>query len=224
SASGATVNLTGTLNNVGTTLTLSPGLGAWRLSGGTINGGTITSTNGSTLALSDANSTLAGVTIASGTTVDGTQNIGGSDAYTYVTGGLTLNGLLNLGSASGSTNRQLWFENGAQALSGTGTVTFGSSTGNALDAYGSSTVATLTLAGGITVQGGSGNVKGYFSADSVINEGGITIPSGQTFTLGGTKHGTITATGTTLTLGGTNWVNNGTIAATGATVNLGGSF
>src|SRR5208282_1873285 len=77
-----------------------------------------------------------------------------------------------------------------------------------------------TLAGGITVQGGSGNVKGYFSADSVINDGVITIPSGQTFTLGGTNNGTITATGTTLTLGGTNWVNNGTIAASGATVNL----
>ena len=38
---GATVNLTGTLNNTGTTLALAPAIGNWRLLGGTIAGGTI---------------------------------------------------------------------------------------------------------------------------------------------------------------------------------------
>ena len=207
SASGSTVNLVGTLNNAGATLALSPAIGAWRLLGGTIAGGTITSTGGSTLALTDSGGTLAGgVTVASGTTLDGTQNIG-SQQYAYVTGGLTLNGAINLGNASGTVYGDLYFENGPQTLAGTGTVTFGSSTVNYLEAFGPNTAATLTIGSGITVQGGSGTVGGYYSADSLVNNGTITSASGQT-----------------LTIQGSNWVNNGTITANGATVNLGGSF
>ena len=175
SASGSTVNLTGTLNNANTTFTLSPAIGAWNLDGGTISGGTITSTGGSELALTDSGGTLAGgVTIAAGTTLDGTQNIGGGQEYAYVTGGLTLNGTINLGNASGSVYGDLYFENGSQTLSGTGTVTLGTSTSNALDAYGRNTAATLTIGSGITVQGGSGTVGGYYGDDSLVNDGTIT--------------------------------------------------
>ena len=208
SASGSTVNLTGTLNNANTTFTLSPAIGAWDLHGGTINGGTITSTGGSKLALTDSGGTLAGgVTVASGTTLDGTQNIGGGQEYAYVTGGLTLNGAINLGNASGSVYGDLYFENGPQTLSGTGTVTLGTSTTNYLDAFGPNTAATLTIGSGITVQGGSGTVGGYYSADSLVNDGTITSASGQT-----------------LTIQGSNWVNAGTITANGAIVDLEGSF
>ena len=157
--------------------------------------------------LTDSGGTLAGgVTVATGTTLDGTQNIG-SQEYAYVTGGLTLNGAVNLGNSSGSVYGDLYFENGPQTLSGTGTVTFGTSTVNHLEAYGPNTAATLTIASGIIVQGGSGTVGGYYSADSLVNDGTITSASGQT-----------------LTIQGSNWVNNGTITAHGATVNLGGSF
>ncbi len=86
-------------------------------------------------------------------------------------------------------------------------MTFGTSTINDLEAYGPDTAATLTIGSGITVQGGSGTVGGYYSADSLVNDGTITSASGQT-----------------LTIQGSNWVNNGTITANGATVNLGGSF
>src|SRR5207244_2053431 len=78
SASGSVVNLQGTLNNAGTTLPLAPAIGAWRLLGGTVSGGTVTSTGGATLALTDSGGTLAGVTVAAGTTIDATQNINGS--------------------------------------------------------------------------------------------------------------------------------------------------
>ena len=228
SASSSTVNLTGTLNNAGTTLVLSPAIGAWRLHGGTISGGTITSTGGSELALTGYSGTLAGgVTIAAGTTLDGTQNIGSAQEYAYVTGGLALNGTLNLGSANGSVYGRLYFENGSQTLSGTSTVTFGSSINNSLQAYGPNVVATLTIGSGITIQGGSGQVVGYYAADSIINNGTITIPSGQTLTIGGSNwvnNATITANGATVTIQGSNWANNGTITANGGTVNLGGSF
>ncbi len=207
SASGSTVNLTGTLNNANTTFTLSPAIGAWNLRGGTINGGIITSTGGSNLTLTNSGGTLGGgVTVASGTTLDGTES-NGSQEYAYVTGGLTLNGAINLGNTSGSVYGDLYFENGPQTLSGNGTVTLGTSTNNYLEAYGPNTAATLTIGSGITVEGGSGTVGGYYSADSVVNDGTINSASGQT-----------------LTIDGSNWVNNGTITANGATVNLGGSF
>ncbi len=198
SASGSTVNLTGTLNNANATFTLSPAIGAWDLDSGTINSGTITSTGGSTLALTDSAGTLAGgVTVATGTTLDGTQNIGGQQAYAYVTGGLTLNGAINLGSASGSTYGRLYFENGPRTLSGNGTVTLGTSTNNVLEAYGPNTVATLTIGSGITVQGGSGTVGGYYGANSVVNDGTIQA---------GTSGGTITVEGSAAA-----FLNSGTV-------------
>ena len=196
--SGGTLTVTGTVEvSSGSTLSLQ---------GGTLADATMT--GGSTLTLTNSGGSLTGgVTIAAGATLDATQNITGSQDYAYVSGGLTLNGAINLGNASGSVYGDLYFENGPQTLSGTGTVTLGTSTSNYLKAYGPNTAATLTIGSGITVQGGSGTVGGYYSTDSIVNNGTITSASGQT-----------------LTIQGSNWVNNGTITANGATVNLGGSF
>ena len=100
--------------------------------GGTISGGTVASTGGSTLSLTASGGTLAGgVTVAAGATLAGTANFGGSQEYAYVTGGLTLNGTALLGAADGSTYGRLYFE-GTQTLTGTGTATFGTSGANAL--------------------------------------------------------------------------------------------
>ena len=150
-----------------------------------------------------------GVTIAAGATLDGTQNINGNAADAYVTGGLTLNGVANLGSASGSTYGLLYFEGSQSMLSGTGTVTFGTNTNNRLEALGNggNAPATLTIASTITVNAGSGKIGGNYSNDSGILDGYITL-----------------ATAETLTIQGTGWVNNGTISAAGATVDLAGSF
>ena len=148
------------------------------------------------------------MTIAAGTTLDATQNINGTEDYANVTGGLTLNGTANLGATNGSTYGQLYLE-GSQTLSGTGTVTFGSSTGNRLNAQGNNgnAPATLTVASGISIKGGSGIIGGYYSNDSAVFDGPITVASGQT-----------------LTIEGANWVNAGTITSNAATVDLGGSF
>ena len=158
------------------------------LEGGTLTNATILAgTGGSRIELSNSGGTLAGVTIAAGATLDATQNINGSQDYAYVTGGLTLNGAANLGAAGGGTFGVLYFVNGSQTLAGSGTVTFGSNTSNELYARGDdgSNPVTLTIGSGITIAGGSGIITGTYVNDSFVNNGVITIPSGQTLQLGG---------------------------------------
>jgi hypothetical protein len=211
------------LNLSGGTLTVTSTLedtSSFKLAGGTLSGATVMADT--TLTGTGSGGTLGAVTLNGNLDLSGAQA-----AHAYVTGGLTLNGALELGLANGNANGDLYFEDGAQTLSGTGTVTFGASTSNALDSYGPDVAATLTIASGITVQGGSGSVIGFYPADSIVNDGTITIPSGQALAIGGSSwvnNGTITANGATLTIQGNNWVNAGTITATGATVNLGGSL
>src|SRR5439155_19931889 len=117
---------------------------------------------------------------------------------------------------------------GTQTLGGAGTVTFGGSSSNTLYAKASSGAATLTIASSITVQGGSGSITGYNNTDTFVNNATITIPSGQTLTLGGANWlnaGAITANGATVNLGGSfAMANLGTFGLTGATVNLTGTF
>jgi YD repeat-containing protein len=203
--SGTKLTLTaGTLNVTGN-VQMSSGA-TFILQGGTLSNATVAA--GSTLTLTGSGGTLAGVTIASGATVDGTQNIGSVAAYAFVTSGLAVNGTVDLGSASGSTYGILYLQ-GSQALAGSGTLVFGGSGNNGLYALGNdgSSPATLSIGSSITVQGGSGSVCGYYTNDSLINDGTITVASGQG-----------------LRVGGSNWVNAGTIDANGATVNLVGSL
>src|SRR5262249_44141885 len=127
-----------------------------------------------------------------------------------ITGGLTLNGTATLGSST--VAGQLYFQ-GSQTLAGTGTVTFANynnSNTNGIYAQGNggSSPATLTIASTIAIQGGTGAITGYYTNDSVILNGQLSVSTGQT-----------------LSIGGANWVNHGTIsAALGSAVNLGGSF
>ena len=54
------MNLTGTLNNTGTTLAFTAATGSWNLVGGTITGGTVTETGGAELTFTNSGGTLAG--------------------------------------------------------------------------------------------------------------------------------------------------------------------
>ncbi len=240
-ATGATIKLSGTIQNAGTTLTLSPTLGNWNLYGGKISGGTISSTGGSKLALTNSSGTLAGVTIAAGATIDGTVATSGGAAVVNVTGGLTLNGEMDLGSPTGAVSAWAFFA-ATQTLAGSGTVVLGSSAGNELLAEGNNgnAPATLTLGSGITLEGGNGAIGGYYSTDSIVNDGTISLASASTVTLTGTFSpaglGTFNATGATIKLSGTiqnagttltlsptlgNWnlyggkISGGTISSTG---------
>src|SRR5258706_11890437 len=72
--------------------------------------------------------------------------------------------------------------------------------------------ATLTLANGISVQGGNVGSGRDFTPDTDHNSMPISISKEQTLTVGGANwlnNGSITATGATLTVGGANWLNNG---------------
>ena len=84
---------------------------------------------------------------------------------------MTLNGTLNLGNASANYGR-LYFT-GSQTLSGSGTIQFGGNASNAVYAEDSGSPATLTIASGVTIQGGYGQVDGLNSDASLVNHGKI---------------------------------------------------
>ncbi len=222
--SGGTVNLEGTLTN--TTLTLSPALGTWFLSGGMIVGGTISNTGNSVLTLTSSGGTLSGVTIAVGATLDGTyEPSSGYITRANIVNGLILNGSANLGSADGlsaaesSSSRAARRRRASETLSGCGTVTLGGSTGNEMLADGNNGAGpvTLTIGSGITIQGGSGTLGSYYGNDLLVNDGTIT----GNWNGGG---GTLTIGGNNGNGGPNNWTNNGIISGGGGTVDLAGSF
>jgi len=208
--SGGTLNIVGVLNNSGPTLALTPATGSWNLAGGTIAGGTISDTGGALLVIGPSLTgnlgTLSGVTIPLGSTLDASQY----NAGLIVTGGLTLNGTLDLGAANGSTTGTFIFQ-GTQTLGGSGTVLLGASFGNTLRAQGTNndtTPATLTIGSNVTIDGGSGQITGYFPTDSVINDGTINVNTvGAAITIAGAPNGTLT--------------NNGTLEATAGTLDVG---
>jgi RHS repeat-associated protein len=230
-----TVNLTGTLNNTGDTLTLGSNTGAWTLNGGTILGGTIAGSGGPWLKLYDG--TLNGVTLNTDATVT---------YKTTVKNGLILNSTLSLPTLSSFSYFQ-----GTQSLTGTGQIVVGHSYAKVYVQGTSSTVpATLTVGSGVTIRG-VGTVQGYYSGDSLVNQGVIqgdvtswtltvSAPLTNSGTLATSGAGSLVAsnlqtnTGTirvgssssdtgTLTLGGT-WSSTGSLVVNGGKLNLGGSF
>jgi len=192
---GGAVNVTGILNNTGTTLTLNGTTGSWNVgSGGTIRRGTISATGGASLTVPVSNSaTLEGVTLAAGLTV-------ANNATLLVRNGLTLNNAkLTIEGTGNSTS--VIFSLGAQTLGGTGEVIFGGNGNNYLYAQGNNTStgpATLTIGSTISIRGPRGGViQGYYANDRVINQGAIIADAtGHTITVSQiTNQGTLYASG-----------------------------
>jgi hypothetical protein len=186
-ASGSTVNLTGTLNNTNTTLGLNAATGSWVLSGGAVQGGSITTSNGASFIVQSG--TLDGVT------VDGVLDVGNSYDYAglTVTNGLTLNGTALVGNPSSGWVGAISFA-GSQVLGGNGTVVFGNAGGywgNVLELADDGT--TLVIGSGITVRGqngtvgsGAGTHLGGPANVSVANQGTISADvNGGTITVAG---------------------------------------
>ena len=222
SRTGGTVNVTGTLDNTGSTLALDSRTGGWNVFGGTIIGGTITTSGGNVLTAVNSSNTLSGVTL------DGTLDMGSVFAPKMnVTSGLTLNGTILLAAASGSNSATLTAE-GTQAWSGTGSILFGGSDTTDLDI----SSGTLTLGAGLTLHGQSGEITGTFINQGTINADLAGRTAGSTadedWTLSGTgwiNQGTLQVDNAgTLKTAGT-WSNTGKFnVQAGATLNLGGSF
>ena len=155
--------------------------------GSSISGGTINTTgSGALVAFNTGNNFLNGVTL------NGTLDMSGGTGIERITGGLVLNGTVNIGINS------ILAPQGDQTFSGTGNIVFTDNSGsNRLNVE----AGNLTLGSGITVRGNTG----YIGQQAFVG-GAATL----------TNNGTITAdvAGGTITLavgGAVN--NNGTLSA-----------
>jgi hypothetical protein len=208
------------------------------LEGGTLENAILTGPT--RLELSDMGGTLSGVTVSLGASIDGTQPVpsGGNGAtynYADVTGGLTVNGAVFLGAMNGSSSAQLFFEK-TQNLSGSGSVFFGSAAGNAVYAQGVNPAsgtgpASLIIGSSVSIVGGDGVIGGYYSTDSVVNDGSIVVDGGGSFTLQGSTLSneglfSVGAGGTLSIAAGTNFTNFSAAATTllGGTYEVAGTF
>jgi hypothetical protein len=226
---GGTVTLIGTVTG---NLGLDAATGSWSVNGGKVRNGTLTTTGGSSLNVSDG--TLDGVVISNGSAVNVTDANG---ANLSVLNGLVFNGSMAIGKADGSRYGQLYFgKSGAAAgaLTGTGTLVFGTY-GNNNTIYNYSdqlgATSTLTIGSGITIHGHSGRIINNYGSGTIVNQGTISADvSGGTINIGsGTgsfvNQGTLSAlNGGTLNVAG-NWsnVSGANITATASTLGLGSS-
>ncbi|MFM2001507.1 MAG: hypothetical protein RI963_933, partial [Planctomycetota bacterium] len=182
-ASTGTVHVTGVMDNAGSTFTLQPSLGGdWRLSGGTILGGTIAAASGQSIVLTRDGGTLDGVTTTA--TIDGTRATGTWNRNSLtVKNGLTVNNTMRLGNTAGTIYTTVTL-NGTQTLGGTGTVTFGGSTSNSMTAVGigSGQTMTLTIGPQITIDAGAGSlgddVWNATGTEVIVNRGTIRVGIG----------------------------------------------
>ncbi|MCK1368268.1 hypothetical protein, partial [Bradyrhizobium sp. 62] len=239
---GGVINLTGTLNNAGATLTLNTVTGSWNFYG-MISGGTIVLADGSALLIATDN---ASGTFTNGVTLNGDLTVSGNFARLRVSGGMTLNGTIHL-TNSYAMVRAL----DSQTFAGNGKISFEGTTGTPrrLAIEGAST---LTLASTFNVVGGNGTIGEQWETNgtnNLVNNGLINANvAGQSLTAsvagvftnagvfqatnGGTavannvsitSTGIASATDSTMTLGG-NWINSGAINVVNSTLNLGGAF
>ncbi|HVK08053.1 MAG TPA: LamG-like jellyroll fold domain-containing protein, partial [Gemmataceae bacterium] len=159
-ATGGTVNVTGTVTNTGRTLFVPAG--AWNLNGGTIVGGVLDTAPGAVLNVNDS-STLNGVTIAGTVTVRTTGNgLTAVQRRTRVLNGLTLDGgTLNL------VDGRLGFDL-AQTIAGTGTITYSGGTNSLW-------VSTTATFGTTYVTGGTLNIEAGITVEPAADNAGLTV-------------------------------------------------
>ena len=154
----STVNLTGKLTG---DLALDDNTGSWSLtSSGTLSGGAFSAAGSATL-------TATGGTL-NAETLNSPIDINANNPGVWITGGLTLNTTLDVGSADGTIFDTLQFNTETLSTSSSGTIVFGSNYQNSLNVGGGNT---LTIAPGITIQGAAGQIGQDTGA--VINQGTI---------------------------------------------------
>jgi hypothetical protein len=170
-----TVSLTGALQNAGATLPLS---GTWRISGGSISGGTIDFGSGGTLFANGGGNSLSAVTLSGSGNLDG--NTSGANPVLSFSGGLTM----TPGSQLTLIGPGVSLQASSTTTADGGTIVFGGPTG--VDRRLGCSSGTLTLGPALIVRGGRGIVGGSSSGGSgtIVNQGRISadVP-GQTITL-----------------------------------------
>ena len=155
----------------------------------------------------------------------------GDGATAGITGGLTLDGIVDLGDTNDSSRYGVLTFEGAQVLAGTGSIVFGDSPSNQIvTASLEGDSGTLTIGSGITIHGGNGSI-GYNNGGAqtpMIVQGSIDADlAGRSIAVYGTtitNTGTLEANGGDLSTGGSALVSTGILAADGtSTLNLGNS-
>jgi YD repeat-containing protein len=195
---------------------------AFTLAGGTLSNATIVA--GTTLvANNDGGNTLSGVTL------NGTLDMATSFAsHVTVTNGMTVNGLVRIGSLDGANLGQLQFAT-TQTLAGTGDILFGGSQFDSLAIPSTPTPTTVTIGNGLTLHGKDGTI-GTPGGGAFINQGTVGPDvAGGLFTLDGTDWsngalGTIQAAAQESVLLRGSWSNTGTLTVNGGTLYLSGAF
>ncbi len=231
-AGNSTINLRGTLNQPGLELDLDTASN-WRLLGGRINGGTITTSDDTPLVIADTGTNSDGV--LDGVTVNTDVTVSQGVRLTVVNG-LTLNGTATLYRSSGSGGESfdvaIFFSGGRQTLDGAGEVVF-NNTGRT--DFQEQYVRILPTSGAELIIGpdmtirdtGFGGTVGSGSY-SLINRGTISArQSGRTLRVTGstvTNEGTLESQGGTLDVNGLIGVTGDIRPANGGTVDLGGFF
>ena len=182
--SGGTYNFTGIASDNGTFEMVGTAASpAYRIDGGTITGGTLTTPNGADLLTTQSGGTLDGVTLA-GTLFTGLV----VNTYVDVEGGLTF---ANDGLITMQGNGEFDFL-GSQSLTGAGTVDFddnlvitsGFNPSGLKGLYVPNSGDILTIASGVTVHGITGFV-GSTTGGFVTNDGTIAADGGGTITVQG---------------------------------------
>ncbi|MGP0065533.1 MAG: beta strand repeat-containing protein, partial [Isosphaeraceae bacterium] len=167
---GSTINLTGTLDNIGATLILDTATGSWNLVGGTLDGGALATLDGTSLASSDYGGTLEGLTLGatvSGQGQPGTVTVATGDAT--VTGGLTLTNGSVVEIDAVSFPPLLVFQ-GDETIGGSGQIEF-AGPGGELEVIGD-----VIVGPGVTVDGTSGTLN--IQSGGLVNQGTIDSGSG----------------------------------------------
>jgi RHS repeat-associated protein len=173
-----TVQLAAQLDNTGNTLTLDATTGSLVLNGGTLLGGTVNCTDGTSLVCLDA--------VLDGVTVNGTLDVGNSydGGYAEVLDGLVLNGTAWIGNPTNEWTGEIDFY-GDQTVSGSGTIIFGH------EPYQDNLIylayqTTLTLGPGITLRGENGTLEGRGVISQLLNLGTLAadVPGGTWYGYG----------------------------------------
>ena len=194
---GGTVNLAGTLNLEGGTLTLDNNTGPWRVNDGIIRNGTFVGSGLGTLSFAGQRDNRL-----DNMTINGNLILNETNSTFQIDNGLTLNGTVTMITRSGISYV------GNETITGTGTIAFDATNTSRKEIEATEHDTTLTIGSNITLTGGRARIIGslfFGRRGSLVNEGSIVADGGQIQIA--TTGGTFRNEGS----GSTSEINGGTI-------------
>jgi hypothetical protein len=171
-----------TLNNSGNNLVLSQAGASWVFGGGEIDGGSITSTDGSQLLITALSGYQSETVIMNGVTL-GTNALVSGGVTPTIENGLTLTNkaIVKLGDPIGGGGSGSIAFQGSQILTGNGSVLLQGYAGGPADCY--SSTGTLTIDTNVTINNGNNpGTLGETAGGNIVNKGLVSAPT-STYTL-----------------------------------------